>query len=452
MEKGCNNQEIISIEKKFIDALAQSLLSEIPPSDEMLTPDEVYKIFSMAFKHRVLPMIYESVCRRVPCPTVTGDGNGIGNQTETKTENEEDLKFSRYMALIKRTVMDQVMVQTMTTKEFIRLWDHLEKNGIHPIAVKGIICRSLFPRPDHRSSSDEDILVVPSEFDACRRALLEAGLKEEVGDDEVAQKNVIPYSKPGSGLHIELHRYLFSPNSEAYSEFNRFFDAESMIERSEKVDVGNGSVTAPCPTDHLLYLICHSFKHFMHSGFGLRQVCDIVLFAREYGERIDWDYVLRCCREIRAHVFAAEIFRVGRLYLGVDVSESGYPDEWKALETDEVPFLNDMLDSGIYGHGESEARIHSSNITLGAVKDHRKGKNVKKNALQNSIFLSVAEMIPKYPYLKRHRWLLPYAWCSRVVTYMIRRKGSGRTRAGASETLRIGRDRVELMRNYGIID
>lgn len=32
-------------------------------------------------------------------------------------------------------------------------------------------------------------------------------------------------------------------------------------------------------SDHLFYLICHALKHFYHSGFGIRQVCDILLFA-----------------------------------------------------------------------------------------------------------------------------------------------------------------------------
>ena len=44
-------------------------------------------------------------------------------------------------------------------------------------------------------------------------------------------------------------------------------------------------------TDHLLYLILHALKHFLYSGFGIRQVCDIALFSERYRDEIDWSRV-----------------------------------------------------------------------------------------------------------------------------------------------------------------
>lgn len=46
------------------------------------------------------------------------------------------------------------------------------------------------------------------------------------------------------------------------------------------------------PTGHLFFLICYAFKHSLHSGYCIQQVCDIVLFANQYGQEIDWRLVL----------------------------------------------------------------------------------------------------------------------------------------------------------------
>ena len=39
------------------------------------------------------------------------------------------------------------------------------------------------------------------------------------------------------------------------------------------------------PTDHLLCLLCHAYKHFLYAGFGIRHVCDIGIFAEPDLER-----------------------------------------------------------------------------------------------------------------------------------------------------------------------
>ena len=37
----------------------------------------------------------------------------------------------------------------------------------------------------------------------------------------------------------------------------------------------------------ILYLLLHAFKHFLHSGFGIRQVSDIILFSEKYRDQIE---------------------------------------------------------------------------------------------------------------------------------------------------------------------
>ena len=51
-----------------------------------------------------------------------------------------------------------------------------------------------------------------------------------------------------------------------------------------------------------------------------------------------------------------------------------------------------------------------------------------------------------YPYLNKHPWLLPWAWLCRIVTYQ---RGHHKD---AQQALTIGNQRLELLRQYGVIE
>ena len=199
-----------------------------------------------------------------------------------------------------------------------------------------------------------------------------------------------------------------------------------------------------CPTDHLFYLIIHAYKHFLHSGFGIRQVCDISLFANAYGKDVDWKYVYEQCRSIRADKFAAALLQIGEKYLVFSPEKAHLPQVWRGIPVNEQPLLEDMLCGGIYGSSDRN-RVHSSNMTLNAVANDKKGKKAKKNILR-SVFPSAKNLEGRYRYLQRHKYLLPVAWTSRIFSFARERD------SGASDVLKTGSRRIELLKEYDIID
>lgn len=201
-------------------------------------------------------------------------------------------------------------------------------------------------------------------------------------------------------------------------------------------------------TDHLFYLIGHAFKHFLHSGFGIRQVSDIILFANTYGAQIDWDRMLGHCREIHADLFAAALFQIGQKYLTFDPEKACYPESWRRIQVDESAMLNDLLDSGIYG-GSNMSRKHSSNVTLNAVSAQKQGKKSGNHVLK-TVFPSAKALESRFPYLKKHPYLLPAAWTSRLFQYW--KETRAVSSDDAAESVRIGNRRIELMKQYGIIE
>ena len=70
-------------------------------------------------------------------------------------------------------------------------------------------------------------------------------------------------------------------------------------------------------TDHFLYLVFHTFKHFTAGGFGVRQVLDIMLYEQKHYSNIEWNYVWKSLKEIHADRFFGDLVYIGNKYLAL---------------------------------------------------------------------------------------------------------------------------------------
>lgn len=218
---------------------------------------------------------------------------------------------------------------------------------------------------------------------------------------------------------------------------NGFFDsARSRLIRSEHQGV---SVLELGHTDHLLYLLCHVLKHYIRSGFGIRQICDILLFSRTYRETIDFDYVFERLGEISADGFAADIFQIGKERFGL---EEVFPQAARGRETDFERLVEDVFAAGVFGKS-SKARTHSAAITLAAVKD---SDGVTKSAAKRA-FLSVDELQKYFPGLEKRRYLYLYYSFKRLAAYFCKPKSISMTK----ESVKIASDRVSQFNRYGLL-
>ena len=367
-------------------------------------------IFTLANQQKLLPILFEAV-RKMPAA-------------------EENVAL---FAVTKQQVIGQVLNQTMRSAEFSDLYHKLRSAGLHPIVVKGQLCSRLYPQTDHRISADDDLYISDAEFMACHKQLLANGLTTDTPVDELATADEVSYTKNGSPLYIELHRHLFDSSEDAHDELNHFFTDLKPIE----VD---GFSTMP-PHEHLLYLLLHAYKHFVRSGIGLRQFCDIGLWAWEYHDEIDWQRLHEQCESVHAATFAAASFRIARDYLGIDFD---LPMPWDA-SIDVEPLLHDTLCGGVYGSNDL-TRLHSSTVTLNAVKASRTGES----SVLRTVFPKREYLERRYPYLKKRPYLLPVAWAQRIAHYASE-KQSGADNS-ASGSIKLGKERIELMKRYGIMD
>ena len=401
------NMTLTATERQFLHIAKAAVSGGELPAENVDWP----AVFALAGQQKLLPIVFEAV-RKMPAAA----------------EN------AALFAAVKQQVIAQVLYQTMRTSEFAGLYQKLRAAGLHPIVVKGQLCSRLYPLKDHRISADDDLYISDAEFMACHKQLLANGLTTDTPADELTTADEVSYTKKGSPLYIELHRHLFDSAEDAHDELNRFFADLNPVE----ID---GFLAMP-PHEHLLYLLLHAYKHFVRSGIGLRQFCDIGLWARAYHNEIDWQRLHDQCESVHAATFAAAAFRIAREYLGIDFD---LPAPWDA-SIDVEPLLHDTLCGGVYGSNDL-TRLHSSTVTLNAVKASRTGE---KSSVLSTVFPKREYLERRFPYLKKRPYLLPVAWAQRLAHYASEKKAG--TDSSASGSIKLAKERIELMKQYDIMD
>ena len=401
------NMTLTTTETQFLHIAKAAISGGDLPAEKVDWPD----IFTLANQQKLLPILFEAV-RKMPAA-------------------EENVAL---FAVTKQQVIGQVLNQTVRSAEFSDLYHKLRSAGLHPIVVKGQLCSRLYPQTDHRISADDDLLIPDGEFMLCHEQLLANGLRTDTPADELASADEVSYTKKGSPLYIELHRHLFDSSEDAHDELNHFFADLNPVE----ID---GFLAMP-PHEHLLYLLLHAYKHFVRSGIGLRQFCDIDLWARAYHAEIDWQRLHDQCASVHAATFAAAAFRIARDDLGI---EFDLPAPWSDA-VDVEPLLHDSLCGGVYGSNDL-TRLHSSTVTLNAVKASRTGE---KSGVLRTVFPKREYLERNYPYLKKHPYLLPVAWAQRIAHYASEKRSGADS--SASGSIKLAKERIELMKRYGIME
>lgn len=401
-----------SVESALLRLLRAALHGE---TEELtLSAEDGERLLRLAGEQKLLPLVYDAAYR---CASF--------RQLEAKTQ-----KYFQERAL--RAVTRQVV----QGNEFLTLLLRTQAQGLDPVVLKGVTVRRLYPMPLLRPSVDEDLLIHPDEAEAYHAFFLSEGLTPDEPEADLSQAHELSYHRPNSPTYIELHRFPFPPDSAAYGDLNALF--EGALERSEQIPIEDVLVRALAPTDRLLYLICHAYKHFLHSGIGLRQVADIAVTADALTSQIDWARILDACEQVHIARFCAAIFRIGERHLGFAA-----PEAFSNLEVDEGALLEDILAGGDFGTAD-ESRLHSSTITLDAVAAQRQGR--ARAGLRRSLFPGREYLQRRFPYAGDYPILLPLAWAERLLAYVFKQNRQ------AAEALKSGEGRVALLKQYGVIE
>lgn len=405
-------------EETFLVILKDAVHPSKQPSE--LPSQDWSAIFDVAKKQNLFPLIYDAAMQYA-------------------SFNDFDSANPQYFL----AATAAMTVQMKKTEQFIDLYRSFLSAGLAPIVMKGIICRSLYgERADFRPSGDEDILIDKKDYEKAVEVLNACGYQSDEQPDKalkVVQEVTFCSPDRDEPLTVELHLNPFGSDSTVRDKMNDRF--RNVFQSNEDVVIQNTPVKTMTPTDHFLFLAFHAFKHFTGGGFGVRMMLDILLFAEEYGERIDWKYIDKALEEVGACGLLADLLYIGNEYLGFQFNQS-------RVSISPQDLLDDMLRAGTFGNTIGTDRTASRFVSY-TVKSGSKSGN-KIAAYLRLLFPSWKTWTSWKPYLSDKPWMLPREWVKRIVRYL-QGKTSTSNLSEIDKSYEIAENRLALLKKYGVV-
>lgn len=192
-----------------------------------------------------------------------------------------------------------------------KLANTLEKNGVRMLLVKGIGLSLCYPEPKHRESGDIDIYLF-GDYEKGNRlaekkhgAVVEKFSKKEdhIVIEDYQFDNHICFVWPANRKKAELDAYL-----------------KGLLENVELPRLADTSIFLPPANFNLLFLLSHSYSHFMREGMPLRQMTDMACFLKKFESELDWDESMEVLCRFQLKKFADSFFAFIAEYFGIEFS------------------------------------------------------------------------------------------------------------------------------------
>lgn len=364
-------------EKQFVDILSAGIRGKV--ADKIYENVEWDEVIDLANKHKVEGIIYLALRK-----------SNLVSKVGEKRIN-----------LLKQKAAITGIGQSRHISGLSIVFNKIIEENIPVIVLKGLVVRDFYPQPDQRTMSDADILVHKDDVEKVKKLLIEMGyifLEDHKASHHIA---LVHHKYPVIEVHWNLFkRDGFSNDLEHYERL--------IWNRAIKVNVGEAEVLSISYEDLALHLCMHMAAHLASTGFGVRQLCDLVLLVEKKGEEIDWNSFI-----MKARMYGFEKFSLIMFLLCKELFQMEIPKELEVKSVNNKKYVSALIDeifeSGVHGKKEMANQFATqvafnfedkdSNATLGAIKRYFR-----------FIFPRIDDMSDKYSYAKKFKILAPIAW------------------------------------------
>ena len=236
--------------------------------------------------------------------------------------------------------LGQLKVATTIAKTF-------RNNGIRMLLLKGLGLSLCYPEPKLRECGDIDIYLF-GDYEKGNR-IAEQYLGAKVEKFSKKEDHIIL-----DGFSIDNHiNFLWTANNKN-SEINQYL--KGLLESECMTSFPDTVILIP-PTDfNFLFLLTHSYSHFMREGLSLRQMVDIACFLTKNESQLDWNNNIHVLQRFGLKRYADAVIAFTKQYFGLDYTY--VPDvETSLLER----MMNDIIGkrhSVIYHHTRIGSKIY----------------------------------------------------------------------------------------------
>lgn len=323
--------------------------------------------------------------------------------------------------------------QNQNISRMKKVFKVFEESCVPVIAIKGLILRDLYPRPEFRTMSDSDLLINSVNTKDAEKVLMDLGYSKL---SSIGHESCFVHD---SAFSIDLHWSLIN---EDHLKNTAHFQ-NTLWQNLRTYDFHGVKIKALSLEYELIHLFIHMASHMIKSGFGVRQLCDIVVFIEKEGCNINWDIVSSLGDLCKLNKFINTILIICNNLFNLDIPKAynkSYPNSKEYIK-----FLtNEIWESGVYGCKNEE---RASSIMLFA-------HNFKANSNTNIYKLILRYLFPskdrldkRFSYAVKYPSLLVFAWIHRLI-YQLFFNASLRIKnlIKLKSTASLVRDRFELIK------
>lgn len=290
----------------------------------------INQMLHIADKHQVLSLLYPLV-----------QGNSI--QEEQK----------QWIVRKSRQIVQQSYRLLFLTKY---LTEQLQREGIPVIVLKGPAVSVYYPEPELRKSGDVDLLI--ESYKKHKRKI--DSIMNKVGFRKTQEQwsdHHIVFASP-EGIDVELHTMLSKTTDNSHIDAYLKWKKEDFFQRKkEKKILG---ISLPVLTDgcQAFYLVVHMLQHFMTAGFGLKLLCDWVVFWNREVCREEQQVFVEAVRECGIMEFVRMITELCVQYLGLNKERVSFllkDEENRDSSLDRL--LQEIFEAEEFGNSSSDRMV-----------------------------------------------------------------------------------------------
>ena len=298
---------------------------------------------------------------------------------------------------LKKSTFISAVQQSKHIKETAKILELFNKNNIPVIVLKGLVIRNYYPMPDLRTMCDSDVIIHKEDLEKVRTLLLNEGFREE----EDAGHHIAFFK---FGFNLEVHWTLAN---ETFRKGQECFQ-EHIWKDARKIQVDGVDTLALSLEDQALHFCAHMASHMAISGFGVRQLADLVLLVEHEGKNINWNSFIEKTKKSGLYKFSIGMFKVCNYLFNMEI-----PEELKDNSNDEEVIklvVNDIFTGGVYGQRDLSFTFRAQ---VGYDIEEDNTISMIKRYIQ-IILPPPSKLSDRYGYAKKYKILLPIAWIHHI--------------------------------------
>lgn len=308
------------------------------------------------------------------------------DKSSFKTPKYHQMLLQAFGAFVSKDIQQQAIIKDLKSL--------FNAHKIKHVFLKGSHLKELYPQSYMRGMGDIDVVVPLDMFDVAKKVLIKHNYKFK---SATSHHHVY---ETADGNFIELHQSITSSNE---------YENEALLKNVwDHVYQVSGYTYKLEPAFEYVYLLTHLIRHIRTSGVGIRSLLDMKVYFEYYESIMDLNKLNEYLVTYNLKDFNDKIVRLNQIFT----------NQIKPQEQD-YHVIDYIMNSGIHGSGTK----HDMYLTKRTHEQTRLKKS-KIGFFFSEVFPSRDRIKETYPYLKKHPWLLPWAWTVRIFKQLFKVKNT----------------------------